>query len=104
MKSKLIVVGTIAALAVASWAVLGQAADKAMTKSSAAMKPATVFQECRNCPEMVVIPAGSFNMGTPETEQNRREHEHPHKVTIARPFAVSRTEVTWDQWEACVRD
>lgn len=104
MKGKLIVVGTIAALAVAGWAVSGQATDNVATKSSASMKAGTVFQECRNCPEMVVIPAGSFNMGTPATEQNRREHEHPHKVTIARPFAASRTEVTWDQWEACVRD
>jgi formylglycine-generating enzyme required for sulfatase activity len=43
-------------------------------------------------------------MGTPATEESRREHEHPHRVTIARPFAVSKTEVTWDQWEACVRD
>ncbi|MDQ2642059.1 MAG: formylglycine-generating enzyme family protein, partial [Pseudomonadota bacterium] len=68
------------------------------------MKAGTVFKECLNCPEMVVIPAGKFVMGTPETEANRREHEHPHEVTIARPFAVSRTEVTWDQWEACVRD
>jgi formylglycine-generating enzyme required for sulfatase activity len=66
--------------------------------------PGRAFRECRNCPEMVVLPAGSFIMGTPPTEDHHRDHERQHPVTIAKPFAVSRTEVTWDQWEACVRD
>lgn len=104
MKGKIIAGATITLLALAGSLVLGQATGKVATKSSASMKAGTVFQECRNCPEMMVIPAGSFVMGTPETEANRREHEHRHEVKIARPFAVSRTEVTWDQWEACVRD
>jgi len=104
MKGKLIVVATIAVLAVAGHAALGQVTGKVATKSSPSMKAGAVFQECRNCPPMVVLPAGSFMMGTPETEANRRDHEHLHEVTIARPFAVSQTEVTWDQWEACVRD
>lgn len=101
---RFVIPGAIAVLAIAGWAALGQTADKAASKSSASMKAGATFKECRNCPEMVVVPAGSFQMGTPETEANRREHEHLHQVTIARPFAVSRTEVTWDQWEACVRD
>jgi formylglycine-generating enzyme required for sulfatase activity len=104
MNGKLVVIGTVAMLAVAGSALSGQATGQVATKSSPSMKAGAVFRECRNCPDMVVIPAGSFTMGTPETEASRREHEHPHKVTIARPFAVSRTEVTWDQWEACVRD
>ena len=62
------------------------------------------FRECRNCPEMVVVPAGSFMMGSPADEPERRENEPQRRVTIPRPFAISRTEVTWDQWEACVRD
>lgn len=104
MKGRIVFVAVIAALGLGSWAVLGQAPGKVATKSSPSMQAGTVFQECRNCPEMIVIPAGKFMMGTPDTEANRREHEHLHEVTIARPFAVSRTEVTWDQWEACVRD
>lgn len=66
--------------------------------------PGTSFQECRNCPEMVVVPPGSFLMGSPEDEADRRENELQHWVTIERAFAMGRTEVTWDQWEACVRD
>src|SRR5215207_9139020 len=69
----------------------------------AAAKPGSTFKDCRNCPDMVVIPAGSFTMGSPASEAGRRDNEPQGRVTIARAFAVSKTEVTWDQWEACVR-
>jgi formylglycine-generating enzyme required for sulfatase activity len=62
------------------------------------------IKECRNCPELVVIPAGSYLMGSPENEPERRENEKQRRVTFARPFAMATTPVTWDQWEACVRD
>jgi len=65
--------------------------------------PGTVFKDCEACPEMVVVPAGSFTMGSPENEQGRVAHEDPqHRVTIARPFAAGKYEVTFDQWDACV--
>ncbi len=51
------------------------------------------FRDCPQCPEMVVIPAGTFMMG--EGTQ--------HKVTIARQFAVSKYEITFDEWDACVK-
>ncbi len=69
-----------------------------------AHKAGQTFKECRNCPEMVVIPSGSFMMGSPADEPDRRENERQHRVTIGRPYAIGKTEVTWDQWEACVRD
>ena len=56
------------------------------------------------CPEMVVIPPGTFIMGSPETEKDRDKDEGQHKVTIAYSFAVSKGPITWDQWEACARD
>src|SRR5688572_6922854 len=71
---------------------------------AAVAKPGEVFKECRNCPEMVVVPAGTFMMGSPADEPERRENELQKKIIIARAFAIARTEVTWDQWEACVRD
>ena len=44
---------------------------------------------------MVVVPAGSYRMGSPSYEQGRQEHEGPvHEVTIAAPFAIGRHEVT----------
>ena len=79
-------------------------AQSARANAGAAKKPGQTFKECRNCPEMVVIPAGAFMMGSPANEPDRRENEAQHRVTIARPYAIAKTEVTWDQWEACVRD
>lgn len=72
--------------------------------SALAQAPGDTFTDCRNCPEMIVLPAGEFLMGSPASEPERRENEPQHRVTIARPFAMSRTPVTWKQWEACVRD
>lgn len=46
-------------------------------------------------PEMVEVSAGSYSMGSPESEEDRREVEGPvHEVTIARPFSVGKYEVT----------
>ena len=53
------------------------------------------FRDCPECPEMVVIPAGSYEMGSPASEAGRYENEGPvHRVTIAQPFAVGVYEVT----------
>jgi formylglycine-generating enzyme required for sulfatase activity len=66
-----------------------------------ALKAKDVFKECKDCPEMVVVPAGSFLMGSAQGEG--RNNEHPqHGVIITKPFAVSKFEVTFDQWDACV--
>src|SRR5256885_773393 len=54
-----------------------------------ALKPKDTFKECANCPEMMVVPAGSFTMGSPTSEPGRSADEGPqHTVTIARQFAV----------------
>ncbi len=71
-----------------------------------ALKPHDAFKECRDdkdCPVMIVIPAGDFVMGSPATEKGRSKFEDPqHKVTIAKPFAVSKFDVTFADWDACV--
>ncbi len=61
------------------------------------------FRDCPECPEMVVVPAGSFLMGSPGHEKDRKEDEGPqHRVTIPSAFAVGKYEVTFDEWGACV--
>jgi formylglycine-generating enzyme required for sulfatase activity len=61
------------------------------------------FKDCPDCPEMVIIPAGSFTMGSPENEPQRKKDEGPqHKVTISKPFAVGKFAVTFAEWDACV--
>ncbi len=63
------------------------------------------FRECNACPEMIVVPAGSFTMGSPDSEQGRASDEGPqHTVTIAAPFAVGKYAVTFDEWDACTAD
>ena len=62
------------------------------------------FRNCPACPEMLVVPAGSFMMGSPETEEGHRDDEGPqHLVRIGKPFAVGRFEVTRDQFDTFVR-
>jgi formylglycine-generating enzyme required for sulfatase activity len=68
-----------------------------------ALKAADSFTECDACPEMVVVPAGAFTMGSPAKEERRNPNEGPqHRVTFARPFAVGRFAVTFAEWDACV--
>jgi formylglycine-generating enzyme required for sulfatase activity len=68
------------------------------------LKPRATFRECGSkCPQMTVIPPGDFLMGSPDGEAGRTGNEGPqHKVTIAKPFAVSIFDVTFDEWDACV--
>jgi formylglycine-generating enzyme required for sulfatase activity len=69
-----------------------------------ALKPLASFRECaKDCPEMIFIPAGEFTMGSPAAEQGRYNNEgRQHRVTIAKPFAVSKYDVTFADWDACV--
>jgi len=51
-------------------------------------------------PEMVVIPAGEFLMGSPENEPERQSSEGPqHKVIIAKPFGIGRYTVTFEEYD-----
>ena len=69
------------------------------------LPPGTVFRDCPTCPEMVVVPAGTFIMGSPESEEERGDSEGPqHRVTIGTPFAVGVYQVTFADWDACVSD
>ena len=50
--------------------------------------------------EMVLIPAGKFMMGSPESEVGRKENETQHEVTLTKPFYMGKYEVTQEQWQA----
>ena len=63
-----------------------------------------VFRDCPECPEMVVIPAGAYMMGSPGSEKGRGREEGPvHRVRIPKPFAVGAYEVTFAEWDSCRR-
>ncbi len=50
--------------------------------------------------KMVLIPAGTFMMGSPKSEQDRRSNEAQHRVTISKEFYIGTTEVTQGQWQS----
>ena len=79
--------------------------EAAKREEAQRLRPGSRFQDCDKCPQMIVVPSGSFTMGSPTSEARRREYEGPqHRVTIREPFAVGVYEVTFAEWDACVRD
>ena len=79
-------------------------------RAADAIKPGAVFRDCPKCPELVAIPAGAFDMGSTAEETDRERmpplyaaNEKPrHRVTIAKPFALGRFEVTRAEYAAFV--
>ena len=63
------------------------------------------FRDCEECPLMVLVPPGSYMMGSPESELNRDDDEGPqHRVTIPKAFAVGVYEVTRREFAQFVRE
>jgi formylglycine-generating enzyme required for sulfatase activity len=79
-----------------------------VTKPAEANVPPKTFRDCPNCPEMVVIPPGKFQMGAapgenqrfqvPATEAGRDEPQH--QVTFAKPFALAKFDITRAEFAA----
>jgi formylglycine-generating enzyme required for sulfatase activity len=74
-------------------------ANPLKTAEERTLKPKDSFKECSDCPEMIVVPAGDFMMGS---HGHQPDEEPQHEVTIAKPFAVAKFELTFDEWAACV--
>ena len=67
---------------------------------SGAFKSGDVFRDCADCPEVVVVPAGSFEMGS-----SNNDREKPvHQINISAPFAIGVREVTFEEWDMCVTE
>jgi formylglycine-generating enzyme required for sulfatase activity len=76
-----------------------------LTPPPSNLKPGTVFKDCKDCPDMVVIPAGSFMMGSPASENGHDSSEAPqHTETIPRAFAMSKFVVTFAQYKQFMND
>ena len=66
--------------------------------------PGSTFRDCAQCPEMVVVPSGSYEMGSPAFEKGRDDDEGPvHRVTLAEPLAVGVYEITRGEFERFVQ-
>jgi formylglycine-generating enzyme required for sulfatase activity len=68
-------------------------------------KPAAAersFNDCANCPIMIIVPTGSFSMGSPDDEPQRGNDEGPqHDVTISKVFAAGKYPITFEEWDYC---
>jgi sulfatase modifying factor 1 len=76
------------------------------TVTAASSTPGAKFRDCvGDCPEMIVIPAGTFTMGTDrrDIEPDGREGP-PHLVTIAKPFALGVYDVTRNEYARFARE
>ncbi len=70
--------------------------------------PAATLKDCPNCPQMVLIPAGSFQMGVPEAEGAREgtgdsDARPVHPVRIGQPFYLGKYHVTRGEYAAFAR-
>lgn len=85
------------------------ATEKPRQDAAVATKPATntntttraaasEIKDCPACPLLIPIAPGSFTMGSNNDDPAEKP---PHHVTIARPFAIGKYEVTVEQWNAC---
>ena len=73
-----------------------QGIEALVGKEKRCLKPKDSFKDCPHCPEMVVVPAGDFVRRSGQIGKDA-----PHTVTIAKPFATGRYEVTFAEWDAC---
>src|SRR5579863_4285785 len=74
-------------------------AGEGWTVAAAAERlPGETFRDCDACDELVVVPAGTFVMGSTA----KASQSPPHKVTLPRDFAIGRREVTFAEWDRCV--
>ena len=62
------------------------------------------LRDCPNCPQLAVLPSGSFTMGSTFDTRARRSLGSVREVNVVMPFALGVYEVTFAEWDACVND
>jgi formylglycine-generating enzyme required for sulfatase activity len=98
--------GTFAELARLRIAQLEKSADRpAPGRATEQRSAGTAFRDCPDCPEVVVVPAGEFLMGSSFDEKERFPDEGPqHRVALASSFALGKFEVTRGEFARFVRE
>ena len=74
-------------------------APRTASAPSQMQKAGSDIRDCPACPVLAVIAPGAFTMGSNTSDPSEKP---PHRVTVDAPFAIGRTEVTVEQWNACV--
>jgi formylglycine-generating enzyme required for sulfatase activity len=82
-----------------------QPVEASSSASAETVHAPVTFRDCPGCPEMIALPAGNFTMGSPADERGRSNVEGaPRAVTIRKPFALGRFEVTVGEFSAFVEE
>jgi formylglycine-generating enzyme required for sulfatase activity len=82
---------------------LASAADFRQRGENGSPSRVNSFRDCRDCPEMVVIPSGRFMMGSPADQPGRDDLEGPQRLVRIRSLAVGRYHVTRGEWARFAR-
>jgi formylglycine-generating enzyme required for sulfatase activity len=75
----------------------GSSVRELIARPPPTIEPGEVFRDCEDCPELVVVPPGDFVMGSGDTPYEKPERT----VSVSRPFAIGRNEVTFAEWDQC---
>jgi sulfatase modifying factor 1 len=79
---------TLIRLLAVSWPIAGISLAQALDGPESMSAAGTVLRDCADCPELVVVPAGSFLMAAPTESAAAR------LIAVDRPFAIGRFEIT----------
>jgi formylglycine-generating enzyme required for sulfatase activity len=71
--------------------------DLIVSAKQPSTEPGDIFRDCDDCGELVVVPPGDFTMGSNDTPYEKPERA----ISIPRPFAIGRREVTFAEWDQC---
>ena len=95
--------GAYAGLARNALAELRDPADPPAVDPPSPPPPGTIIRDCSGCPEMVVLPAGRFPMGSAERGSAGSTRERPRHDVQVEAIAIGRYEVTRREYETFVR-
>jgi formylglycine-generating enzyme required for sulfatase activity/class 3 adenylate cyclase len=99
-------IAALAALGAIALATAWQAlAPRFRSAPAAEILSLRIFRDCPDCPELVEIPPGAFERGSPPAERGHQASEGPvTRVSIGRAFALGRYPLTFSEWDQCSRE
>ncbi len=72
--------------------------------STRRLKTGEIFQDCAECPKMIVVPSGTYTMGSLSSEKGRKPNEEPRRKVSIQSFAVGQYEITNEEYAVFLND
>ncbi len=101
------VAAAIVVLAVVAWSLVRKGAPRAtapvaVSSAPGPAEPGSVVRDCPTCPAVTILPAGRFKQGSARTDSGSASSERPLHWVAIRPFALSTSAITVDEFRAFV--